>query len=98
MLRAHVCAIPRTLSERAWFASSRWWRSFLTSGSSAGYMFAYSVFYFFTKLEITKFVSALLYFGYMSIAALVFFVSTGTIGFYACHIFVWKIFSAIKVD
>ena len=59
-----------------------WWRSFLTSGSSAGYMFAYSVFYFFTKLEITKFVSALLYFGYMSIAAL---------GFYLCVcIFVWK--------
>lgn len=23
---------------------------------------------------------------------------TGTIGFYACYIFVWKIFSAIKVD
>ena len=41
-----------------------WWRSFLTSGSSAGYMFAYSVFYFFTKLEITKFVSGLLYYGY----------------------------------
>jgi len=75
-----------------------WWRAFLTSGSSAGYMFAYSVFYFFTKLEITKFVSGLLYFGYMSIAALVFFVTTGTIGFYACYWFVWKIFSAIKVD
>merc|ERR1719223_2393705 len=42
-----------------------WWRSFLTSGSSAGYMFAYSVFYFFTKLEITKLVSGLLYSGYM---------------------------------
>ena len=54
-------------------------------------MFAYSVFYFYTKLEITKFVSALLYFGYMSIAALVFFVSTGTIGFYACYWFVWKV-------
>ena len=26
-----------------------WWRSFLTSGSSAGYMFAYSIFYFFTS-------------------------------------------------
>ena len=75
-----------------------WWRSFLTSGSSAGYMFAYSVFYFFTKLEITKFVSALLYFGYMSIAALVFFVSTGTIGFYACLWFVNKIYGSIKVD
>ena len=32
------------------------------------------------------------------IAALVFFVTTGTIGFYACYWFVWKIFSAIKVD
>merc|ERR1712070_338973 len=28
----------------------------------------------------------------------VFFLLTGTIGFYACYWFVWKIFSAIKVD
>jgi len=40
----------------------------------------------------------LLYFGYMGVAALTFFLLTGTIGFYACYIFVWKIFSAIKVD
>ena len=75
-----------------------WWRSFLTSGSSAGYMFAYSVFYFYTKLEITKPISALLYFSYMGITALIFFLLTGTIGFYACYWFVFKIFSAIKVD
>ena len=75
-----------------------WWRSFLTSGSSAAYMFGYSAFYFFTKLEITKFVSALLYFGYMFVAAIVFFLLTGAIGFYACYWFVWKIFSAIKID
>jgi len=75
-----------------------WWRAFLTSGSSAAYMFIYSIFYFFTKLEITKFVSAMLYFGYMSVVALIFFLLTGTIGFYACYFFVWKIFSAIKVD
>jgi transmembrane 9 superfamily protein 2/4 len=41
-----------------------WWRSFLTSGASAFYMFLYSIFYFFTKLQIYKFVSILLYFGY----------------------------------
>merc|ERR1719353_2727954 len=75
-----------------------WWRAFLTSGSSAGYMFAYSVFYFFTKLEITKLVSALLYFGYMWFVALLFFLLTGTIGFYACYYFVFTIFAAIKVD
>ena len=40
-----------------------WWRAFFTSGSSALYMFLYSAFYFVTKLEITKLVSTLMYFG-----------------------------------
>jgi transmembrane 9 superfamily protein 2/4 len=31
-----------------------WWRSYFTSGSSALYLFAYSVFYFYSKLDITK--------------------------------------------
>jgi len=75
-----------------------WWRSYLTSGASAFYMFLYSIFYFFTKLEIEKAVSALLYFGYTAIMALAFFVMTGTIGFYACLIFVRKIYSQVKVD
>ncbi|XP_019098477.1 PREDICTED: transmembrane 9 superfamily member 7-like, partial [Camelina sativa] len=30
-----------------------WWRAYLTAGSSAFYLFLYSIFYFFTKLEIT---------------------------------------------
>ena len=75
-----------------------WWRAFLTSGSSAGYMFAYSIFYFYTKLEITKPVSVILYFVNMWVFALMFFLLTGTIGFYACYWFVFKIFSSIKVD
>jgi len=75
-----------------------WWRAFLTSGSSAGYMFVYSIFYFYTKLEITKPVSAVIYFCNMWVGALMFFLLTGTIGFYACYWFVFKIFSAIKVD
>mmetsp|Transcript_23057 Transcript_23057/g.62585 ORF Transcript_23057/g.62585 Transcript_23057/m.62585 type:complete len:649 (+) Transcript_23057:54-2000(+) len=75
-----------------------WWRAFLTSGSSAAYLFLYSIFYFVTKLEIEKFVSGLLFFGYMAIASLIFFVMTGTIGFYACYWFVRKIFSEVKVD
>uniref|UniRef100_A0A0E0LHV7 Transmembrane 9 superfamily member n=1 Tax=Oryza punctata TaxID=4537 RepID=A0A0E0LHV7_ORYPU len=31
-----------------------WWRSYLTAGSSALYLFLYAAFYFFTKLDITK--------------------------------------------
>ena len=40
-----------------------WWRAYLTSGSSALYLLLYSLFYFYTKLDITKLVPALMYFG-----------------------------------
>jgi len=75
-----------------------WWRAFLTSGASALYVFLYSVFYFFSRLQITKFVSAMLYMGYTTIMALEFFLLTGTIGFFACYYFVRQIYASIKVD
>jgi len=75
-----------------------WWRSFLTAGASAVYMFLYSVFYFFSKLEIEKFVSGLLFFGYTFIMAFAFFVMTGAVGYHACLTFVRKIYSQVKVD
>eukprot|EP01062_Namystynia_karyoxenos_P002642 TRINITY_DN10935_c0_g1_i1.p1 TRINITY_DN10935_c0_g1~~TRINITY_DN10935_c0_g1_i1.p1 ORF type:complete len:657 (+),score=240.86 TRINITY_DN10935_c0_g1_i1:99-1973(+) len=76
-----------------------WWRSFFTSGSSGFYVFLYSIFYFFTSsLKIKKFVSVLLFFGYMGIISYVFFVLTGTIGFIACFWFMRKIYSSIKID
>ncbi|CAL9172628.1 unnamed protein product, partial [Musa hybrid cultivar] len=46
-----------------------WWRSYLTSGSSALHLFLYATFYFFTNLEITKPASGILYLGYMLIAS-----------------------------
>ncbi|XP_030466220.1 transmembrane 9 superfamily member 8-like [Syzygium oleosum] len=75
-----------------------WWRSYLTAGSSALYLFLYATFYFFTKLEITKLVSGALYFGYMLIVSYAFFVLTGTIGFYACFWFTRLIYSSVKID
>ncbi|KAL1547766.1 Transmembrane 9 superfamily member 7 [Salvia divinorum] len=75
-----------------------WWRSYFTSGSSAIYLFLYAIFYFCTKLEITKVVSAILYFGYMFVIACAFFILTGTIGFCACFWFVRKIYSSVKID
>ncbi|EXC11823.1 Transmembrane 9 superfamily member 4 [Morus notabilis] len=75
-----------------------WWRSYLTSGSSALYLFLYAAFYFFTKLDIKKPVSGALYFGYMLIGSYAFFVLTGTIGFYACFWFTRLIYSSVKID
>lgn len=75
-----------------------WWRAYFTSGSSAVYLFFYATFYFFTKLEITKVVSGMLYFGYMIIISYSFFVLTGTIGFYSCFWFVRTIYASVKFD
>lgn len=75
-----------------------WWRAFITSGSSALYMFGYSLYYFVTRLDITKLVPALMYFGYMFLASLAFFALTGTVGFYACFWFVHKIYGSVKID
>merc|ERR1719277_1150785 len=50
-----------TSEDYAW-----WWRAFLSSASSALYVFLYSILYFSTRLQIEKVVSTLLYFGYMT--------------------------------
>mmetsp|Transcript_3564 Transcript_3564/g.7394 ORF Transcript_3564/g.7394 Transcript_3564/m.7394 type:complete len:636 (+) Transcript_3564:47-1954(+) len=75
-----------------------WWRSFLSSGSSGGYLFLYSVWYYGSKLSIEGFVPTVLYFSYMAMASITFFMLTGSIGFFSCLWFVRKIYGAIKVD
>ena len=54
-----------------------WWRSFLTSGFTAVYLFIYAGQYFFTKLQIIGAASTILYFGYTMIMVLIFFLFTG---------------------
>lgn len=54
-----------------------WWRSFLTSGFTAFYLFIYCVHYFVTKLNIEDAASTFLYFGYTLIMVYLFFLLTG---------------------
>lgn len=75
-----------------------WWYSFFTSGSTAFYMFVYSIFWFRT-LEASKLViTYLLYFGYMFLFCFAMLLVTGTVGALTSLWFVRKIFSTIKVD
>ena len=74
------------------------WRAYFTSGSSAAYLFMYSLFYFYTKLDITKVVPMVMYFSYMLVISYAFFCLTGTIGFYATYVFVRRIFASVKID
>uniref|UniRef100_A0A672J188 Transmembrane 9 superfamily member n=1 Tax=Salarias fasciatus TaxID=181472 RepID=A0A672J188_SALFA len=59
-----------------------WWRSFLTSGFTAVYLFIYAVHYFFSKLQIIGAASTILYFGYTMIMVLIFFLFTGFFGLF----------------
>ncbi len=74
-----------------------WWRSFLTSGSCALYVFLYSAFYF-SKLEANLAVTYFLYFGYMSIICFGLFLMTGLVGFTSALWFTRKIYGSIKID
>jgi transmembrane 9 superfamily member 2/4 len=75
-----------------------WWRAFLTSGSSALYLFLYSIVYFETKLEITQLASSVVYFGYMGMISWVFFLMSGSVGFLSSFYFVQRIYGSIKID
>lgn len=75
-----------------------WWRSFLISGSSALYLFLYSILYFFTQLNISNPTSTMIYFAYMGLASFAFFVMTGCIGYFATFVFVRKIYGSLKLD
>jgi len=74
-----------------------WWRTFLTSGTTAAYVFLYSSFYF-SKLESNLSITYFLYFGYMGIVSFGIFLFTGTVGFFAALWFNITIFGSIKVD
>jgi transmembrane 9 superfamily protein 2/4 len=75
-----------------------WWRSFFSSSSSALYVFFYSILYFYSRLQIEKLVSTILYFGYMAIISLIFFLLTGSIGTISSFFFVKVIYGSIKID
>ncbi|KAL3320725.1 hypothetical protein Ciccas_000594 [Cichlidogyrus casuarinus] len=75
-----------------------WWRSFMSVGSSALYLFFYAIHFFVGKIPATDSTSSFLYFAYVSIITWLFFLMTGTIGFMTCLAFVRKIYGVIKVD
>mmetsp|Transcript_99023 Transcript_99023/g.144844 ORF Transcript_99023/g.144844 Transcript_99023/m.144844 type:complete len:666 (+) Transcript_99023:55-2052(+) len=75
-----------------------WWRAFLTSGCCSLYVFVYSIYYAYTKLQMARAVAGVVYVGYMAVVSLSFFLITGALGFLACFLFVRQIYSAIKID
>jgi len=75
-----------------------WWRSFFASACSGVYVFIYSWIYFSTRLQITQFVSTVIYFGYMGLLSYTLFLITGSVGTLATFLFLRLIYGSIKID
>ena len=75
-----------------------WWASFVVPAGSGCYLFLYSIGYYFYQLDIERFSSSVLYFGYMFIASVAYSFITGTVGFVSTFIFLKRIFALIKSD
>lgn len=75
-----------------------WWRAFLTGGSSAGFLFIYAMMFYVKRMEVEGKTNLLLYVGYTFSMTMLFWLMTGTVGFFGCFAFVRKIYSVVKVD
>ncbi|KAI0393200.1 endomembrane protein EMP70 [Xylariaceae sp. FL0594] len=74
------------------------WRSFLAAGMSAGYIFVNALIYLVSKLSLGGLSGTVLYIGYSALLSFLFFILTGSIGFFSSWWFVNKIYGSIKID
>ncbi|KAH8597274.1 hypothetical protein B0O99DRAFT_739829 [Bisporella sp. PMI_857] len=74
------------------------WRAFMTAGASAFYVFANAMIYWLTKLQLGGLAGSVLYIGYSALISFLFFILTGSIGFFTSWAFVQKIYGSIKID
>merc|ERR1712025_1543338 len=77
----------------------RWqWTSFLAAGSTAAYVYMYSIYYFFVKTKMQGLLQTMYYFSYMAVFCFGFFLVCGTIGHFGSSCFVRGIYRNIKID
>jgi len=77
----------------------RWqWTSFLSAASTAIYVYMYSFYYFFFKTKMFGFFQTVFYFGYMALFSAALGIMCGTFGYIGTSLFVWKIYSTVKID
>lgn len=74
------------------------WTSFYSGGSTALYIFLYSIYYFVFKTSMHGLVQTSFYFGYMMLISLGMGTLCGTLGHWAANKFVRTIFQNVKVD
>ena len=69
-----------------------WWQSFFIGSGSAFWVFLYCSWYYFAKLHIQGFISAILFFSYSLLACTVYGLLMGTVAFLTAYAFVRRIY------
>ncbi|CAN3357381.1 transmembrane 9 superfamily member 3 [Diutina catenulata] len=93
------CTIVAIYVSLASYNDPNWhWLSFRCGASVGVYVFAYSAYYFFTKLDVHEWVSVLIYFGYMALASLGIGVACGALASLTGLVFINRVFGSLKKD
>ena len=74
-----------------------WWKSFFIGGSVSIYILIYSIYYF-LYLNIKRFSTFIIYFSVMIIISFSIFLICGSISVILTFVFLYKIYSMIKID
>ncbi|KAK6921583.1 Nonaspanin (TM9SF) [Dillenia turbinata] len=75
-----------------------WWRSFLCGGSTGLFIYAYCLYYYYARSDMSGFMQTSFFFGYMACICYGFFLMLGTVGFRASLLFVRHIYRSIKCE
>lgn len=78
----------------AWFC----YRSFLCGGSTGIFIYAYCLYYYYARSDMSGFMQTSFFFGYMACICYGFFLMLGTVGFRAALLFVRHIYQSIKCE
>ncbi|KAI3384256.1 hypothetical protein SNEBB_002282 [Seison nebaliae] len=77
----------------------RWqWNAFMTGASTSLYVYFYSVYYFLIKTKMYGMFQTTFYFGYMALFSLGIGIICGAVGYVGARLFVFKIYSTLKID
>lgn len=75
-----------------------WWKSFFNCASAGLYLFLYSLWFLFSRLDLVGILPVVVYLTYMSIISLCFSLFCGSVGVLCSFWFIRTIYGALKVD
>jgi len=74
------------------------WKSVALAGTTAFYVYLYSVFFFYHRTKMTGLFQTVFYFGYTTLLCFALFLITGSVGYWATNLFIRRIYRNIKID